>query len=214
VTDIGIESGEWRDFLPSVAEIAKQRAVLTKANPPLPGIAWNPSYNMHGDQVDATLEIRREFYTVYAPPADQVSEAGHRVAADPTAGDLVGRAAYAAWREALPEIVRQQDALWDALPPTFRGPMTAAARMAWQFGENAGYTQALAATLPSAKLGAAGELLNLSDAIGQLMDASEPGKGKVVQQVQLLIVERVRQLREEASIEARRERDTHRRRHG
>lgn len=145
----------------------QERETWTADHPPIPGLQWSISFNVFGKVVDRQLIVKRDWYDAYAPPVREHPPLpdSQRITTLPSAEDRVGALAYAGWRTALPEIVRDHGAPWDSLPERFKAPMRAAAVTVWQHAENAGYHEALLRTLPAGKLGAAGELENMADLI-------------------------------------------------
>lgn len=144
-----------------------ERESWTASHPPLPGLQWSISFNIHGKVSDRNLIVKRDWYDAFAPPVTEHPPLPGSVEAttSPAAADRLGILAYAGWRSALPDSVRETEAPWGNLPEPFRAPMRAAAVTVWQHAENAGYHEALLRTLPAGKLGAAGELDNAADLI-------------------------------------------------
>jgi hypothetical protein len=195
-------------------EAAAVREAWTALHPPAPGLRWSISW---GIGPDGTLEVRdRELLVIpgwedaFAPEIDAnpSTEQQRERAATARTDDQLGALAYQGWRSALPDIVREHSREWHALPLEFRRPMISAAAVVWQHGENAGYTEALHRTLPSGKLGAAGEIENLRDGLTiraeGALSAGVPAE-QVLRETLQAMTERVAQLREQGRVEARRE---------
>lgn len=192
-------------------DLADQNA----ARPPLPGMRWQISYDYWGDIASRTLHVRDDWVEVFAPPATEHSDERKRQDTLPSARDAAGRIAYQAWFEALPAVVREHGTTWDDLPEELRTPMVAAALAAWQHGENNGYSEALRRTLPSGRLGAAGELDDARDTLLGLLAAipelerTQSGKvalGVFRELLEQVLTARARELRKIGKREAGRSR--------
>jgi len=153
-------------------ERAKQeRERWTALHPPIPGLRWVISFGIDGQVRGRHLEVIPGWEDAYAPAlaTRPTTAARHDVATKPSEANRLGALAYQGWHAALPEPVRQYgQKSWDDVPEPFREPLRQAAVLVWQHGENAGFHEALLRTLPSAQLGAAGELEGLGDFIAMM----------------------------------------------
>lgn len=138
--------------------VDRDRAARTATHPPLPGLFWNPRYNLSGELVEWTLTVDRDWYDALAPRAP-LAQVGR-----PT-DEQLGQLAYRIWMRHAPAALADNPAPWLTLPAEFREILTAIGVGVWQQGENRGYTVALDATLPSGRLGAASELDNIGDEV-------------------------------------------------
>lgn len=177
------------------------RAEWTAQHPPIPGLRWQISFNLAGEVAERRLIVEHGWEDAYAPPA-VAGTAGTPIGQDHA--ERLGALAYHGWFGALPENVREHgNTTWSSLPEPFQEPLRQAAVLVWQHGENAGFHQALLRTLPSAQLGAAGELENLADFIASLAKLY-PGQFEV-DEILAEIRARVERLRKDAEAAAKRE---------
>lgn len=225
VTDGAITDGATGNPILTKEDAQRIRDEWTAQHPPLPGLRWVISFNMHGEPVSRRLEVIPGWEDAFAP---SVASAPHGAARrgdpfPPGETDRLGALAYQGWQSALPERVRQGGVTWDSTPELLREPLRQAAVLVWQHGENAGFHEALLRTLPAGQLGAAGELENICDLITAhaLTDAqAAPGQNatppdRITVNLKWLreqVTARVRELRRQASVEAKRERDARRHR--
>lgn len=187
------------------AEQAREQ--WTAQNPPLPGLRWVISFNLHGEISSRHLEVIPGWEDAYATPVATrpTSAAKNDLTSRPDEADRLGALAYHGWFNALPKIVRDSsDTKWGDLAEPFRQPMREAAALVWQHAENTGFHEALLRTLPSAQLGAAGELENLADLIMALrrLHGDQFGLDAVLGEIS----KRVTALRHEAAEGAKRAR--------
>jgi hypothetical protein len=196
------------------------REEWTEKHPPIPGLRWQISFNLHGDPVAYRLIVEHGWEDAYAPSrAAAPAHAGKGSGIDQDDANRLGALAYQGWFGALPESVREaSDATWDDVPEPFREPLRQAAVLVWQHAENAGFHQALLRTLPAGQLGAAGELENMRDLIyaQAITDTlSAPGQkptppDQITVNLKWLrdeMTARVQELRRQAAVDAKRERD-------
>lgn len=164
---IDVEPDAIRDGNPALTREQAQRIreQWTAQHPPIPGLRWVISFNLRGEPVQRHLEVIPGWEDAFAPSArvKWTSAQQHDVTTKESEVNRLGALAYQGWHAALPANVRAAGTAWDQLPEAFRNPLRQAAVLVWQHGENAGFHQALLRTLPSAQLGAAGELENLAD---------------------------------------------------
>jgi hypothetical protein len=186
----------------------RAREEWTAQHPPVPGLRWVVSFNLHGQVRDRHLEVVPGWEDAYAPSVDTRPAPPQRgdASVDPAEANRLGALAYQGWFAALPQVVRAAStATWSDLPPAFRGPLRQAAALVWQHAENAGFHQALLRTLPAGQLSAAGALEDLADFIGAL---AKLHSGHLdVPTVLIEIRQRVAQLRRDAENGARRARE-------
>jgi hypothetical protein len=209
---IDVEPDAIRDGATGNPIITKEQAERvreewTAAHPPIPGLRWVISFNMFGDVQDRRLEIIPGWEDAFAPSArvKPISAKKHDVVTKASEANRLGALAYQGWFSALPRVVRENSsATWDDVPEPFREPLRQAAVLVWQHGENAGFHQALLRTLPSAQLGAAGELDNLQDFINAMLRLH--GDALTVPAVLGEITRRINALRAEADETAKRAR--------
>lgn len=187
-------------------QAVREREEWTAAHPPIPGLRWAVSFDLHGEVRSRHLEVIPGWEDAFAPSAQvkPTSAKQHDVATKASESNRLGALAYQGWHAALPENVRENSTSWDDVPEPFREPMRQGAVLVWQHGENAGYHQALLRTLPSAQLGAAGELENLQDLIISLSRLHGASYG--VSAVLGEITRRINRLRAEAAEMAKRAR--------
>lgn len=180
------------------------REEWTAQHPPIPGLRWVISFNMHGEPVDRRLEAIPGWEDTFAPPlAMAPRHARHRARSVPAAeANRLGALAYHGWFHALPEVVRRSDTTWGDLADEFREPLRQAAIIVWQHAENAGFHEALLRTLPAGQLGAAGELENMADQL--LADHGDGDAPVKLYEVLAHIRSRVAALRDDAQAGARR----------
>lgn len=201
------------------------RAEWTAQHPPIPGLRWQISFNLHGDPVEYRLIVEHGWEDAYAPPrAVAPIHAGKGDGIDQDEANRLGALAYQGWFAALPDVVRESgDKAWDDVPEPFREPLRQAAILVWQHAENAGFHQALLRTLPAGQLGAAGELENIRDLItAQAITDAQPTPGQkatppdqITVNLQWLreeLTARVHELRRQAAEDAKREKDAGRNR--
>jgi len=208
----------------------QETARWTDQHPPAPGLRWRISWGVNADGQPEVRERRLEvipgWEDAYAPSVDThpVTAARRAVQTRADEANRLGSLAYQGWFSALPKLVRESSSkAWADLPEPFREPLRQAAVLVWQVGENAGFHEALLRTLPSGRLGAAGELENIRDLITAVaITNAKPLPGRNVTPPELItvnlnwlreqITERVGELRRLAAAEAKRERDAGRRR--
>lgn len=170
---IDVEPDAIRDATTGNPILTKQQAERireewTAQHPPVPGLRWVISFNMYGEVSSRHLEVIPGWEDAFAPSTatKATSARQHDVRTRASEANRLGALAYQGWFAALPENVRQtSNTTWDDLREEFREPLRRAAILVWQHGENDGFYEALLRTLPSARLGAAGELDNLQDFI-------------------------------------------------
>lgn len=202
----------------------RDRAEWTTQHPPIPGLRWQISYGIDGQIRDRHLVVIPGWEDAFAPPVTTkpISAAQHNVTTDPAEANRLGALAYQGWFAALPEVVRKTSSTtWNSLPEPFRTPLRDAAILVWQHGENTGFHQALLRTLPAGQLGAAGELENIRDLItAQAITDAQPAPGQKATPPDQITVNlkwlreeltaRVKELRRQATVGAKRERDARR----
>jgi len=143
------------------ARVERDRAERTKAYPPLPGLSWSPSYNVDGDLVEWTLVVQRDRYDAFAPRSDF-----HDRATAAPSPEALGELAYLTWIKASSfAFVSATPMPFEKLIHEARSAWIACGMALWQQAENHGYTNALERTLPSARLGAAGELDDMAEMV-------------------------------------------------
>ena len=118
--------------------------------------------------------------------------------------DELGQRGYRAFLTQAPEAVRATPAPWSEIPEALRKHLTAVAIDLYQQGENDGYTTALRATLPSGRLGAAGEIDDAADLIGAVMRTNGVGEAAIYE-ARKVLKERARELRAEGAADRKRE---------
>lgn len=167
VTDGAIIDGATGNPMITKEQAEQTREAWTAAHPPIPGLRWVVSFNMYGDVSSRHLEVIPGWESAFAPAAQVKPTSGkkHDVITKASEANRLGALHYQGWFSALPPVVRDSSTSWDDLAEVFREPMRQGAVLVWQHGENAGFHQALLRTLPSAQLGAAGELESLQDFI-------------------------------------------------
>lgn len=182
----------------------RAREEWTAQHPPIPGLRWVISFNVYGEVSSRHLEVIPGWEDAFAPPAavKPASAKKHDVVTKASESNRLGALAYTGWFSALPANVQEAGTGWDDVPEAFREPLRQAAVLVWQHGENAGFHQALLRTLPSARLGAAGELENLQDFIISMSRLHGAGYG--VSAVLGELTRRINALRREADETAKR----------
>lgn len=199
------------------------REEWTAQHPPIPGLRWSVLFNINGEVSGHDLVVLRDWHDAYAPPVASAppSAQPRSVTIQQSEANRLGALAYHGWRNALPDAVRESGTEWDDVPEPFRHPLREAAVLVWQHAENAGFHEALLRTLPSAQLGAAGELENIRDLITAqaLTDAGTLPNGKPTPPEQITVnlkwlrdemTARIAELRKIGNAEAKRERDARR----
>lgn len=209
---------------PAVTRESARRAhdEWTREHPPIPGLRWVHSFGADGQVLDRHLEVIPGWEDAFAPALSSAPESARRHPSDvrpPGETDRLGALAYQGWYSGLPEREREcYPDEWADLREESAEPLRRAAALVWQHGENAGFHQALLRTLPSAQLGAAGELENAHDLItAQAITRARPAPGQTatppdqitvnLQLVREELTARVQELRAQAAAQARRERD-------
>lgn len=184
----------------------QEREEWTNQHPPIPGLRWVVSFDIHGQVRDRRLEVIPGWEDAYAPAlASAPARAGRTTfSVPPDESNRLGALAYHGWFHALPDVVRESGTEWGDLAEQFREPMRQAAALVWQHAENAGFHEALLRTLPAGQLGAAGTLEDLGDFIAAL-DKLHSGHLDV-STVLIEIRQRVAQLRRDAENGTRRAR--------
>lgn len=179
----------------------------TAVRPPIPGLRWSISFGIDGQVRSRHLEVIPGWEDAFAPPVTtRPTSAAKHALGRPDEANRLGALAYAGWAAALPDVVRESGTTdWADLAEPFREPLRQAAILVWQHAENAGFHAALLRTLPSAQLGAAGELDNLLDYIGAMVKLH--GAQYTISAVMGEIVRRINGLRSKSDSGTKRARD-------
>lgn len=227
--DIDVQPDALRDAdtgEPILTRETAQRARIewTEQHPPVPGLRWAISFSLDGQIHDRRLEVIPGWEDAYAPPVTTKPPGAttRGMVIDPDEANRLGALAYQGWFGGLPASVREaSDAEWNDVPEPFREPLRQAAALVWQHAENAGFHQALLRTLPAGQLGAAGELENVRDLItAKAITDAQPAPGQrgtppdqITVNLKWLreeLTARVEELRRQAAVDAKRERDARR----